>query len=98
MASWASFAQRPTGTDQPLVALSHGVQSELVWLGAAARPHSVANLSVALGEGLGGAGGANMVEASPARKLVDSGALGELAAVATAVWLSILCEEKIEGE
>jgi hypothetical protein len=39
-----------------------------------------------------------MVEASPARKLVDSGALGELAAVATAVWLSILREEKIEGE
>jgi hypothetical protein len=33
-------------------------------------------------------------EASPARKLVDSGTLGELAATAVVLWLDVLREEK----
>jgi hypothetical protein len=38
--------------------------------------------------------GADTAEASPARKLVDSGTLGELAATAVVLWLDVLREEK----
>jgi hypothetical protein len=93
------LAQRPAGTGR---CWRRSRAASRVVRGAAPEARGCGH--VMLGGGLGvvlGMGsvaqGADMVETSPARKLVAGGAPGELAAAAAMLWLSVLCEEKRNG-